>query len=306
MKFSIIIPTYNRADLLPKAIGSIQRQTYTHWELVIVDDGSTDNTAEIVKPYLADVRIKYIYQQNAERSAARNNGIKSATGDYICFLDSDDYYLPERLALLQSAITPHSDKTFFYSGICFEKNGIVTRSPIKAYQSGNVFDFLVSNVIGIPQVCMHKSIFGEQLFNPDITNGEDVELWLRVAQKHLPVYLEGQFTMVALDHDDRSVSIKNNGAARSLQTLQYIFAPERFGHKISRHVQQARISGCYVQIAYHHIYFKRRCKAVWYLLRAIAVHPSSAQTRFRMNILARLCLCFSWQSIFHLTEIDPD
>ena len=82
MKFSIIIPTYNRAAFLPKAIESVLAQTCTDWELIVVDDGSIDNTREVVAQY-NDKRITYIYQQNAERSAARNNGIQAYTGTSV-------------------------------------------------------------------------------------------------------------------------------------------------------------------------------------------------------------------------------
>ena len=104
MKFTIIIPTYNRAAFLPNAIESVLAQTYTNWELIVVDDGSTDNTKDVVSQY-SDSRIIYIYQQNAERSAARNNGIAHAKGDYVCFLDSDNVMLPNRLQLLSETIT---------------------------------------------------------------------------------------------------------------------------------------------------------------------------------------------------------
>jgi len=89
--FSIIIPTYNRASMIPKAIESVLQQTFVEWELIIIDDGSIDNTAEIVKTY-TDSRIKYIWQENQERSVARNKGISIAKGRYICFLDSDNKY----------------------------------------------------------------------------------------------------------------------------------------------------------------------------------------------------------------------
>lgn len=90
LHFSVIIPTYNRASMLPKAIESVLAQTYPNWELIIVDDGSTDNTKELVANFIEkDGRIKYIYQENAERSAARNNGIKNAKGEYICFLEQN-------------------------------------------------------------------------------------------------------------------------------------------------------------------------------------------------------------------------
>jgi len=96
--FSIIVPTYNRAHLISKAIESVIAQSFVNWELIIVDDGSTDKTMDLIASYQEkDTRIRYIYQENAERSAARNNGIDHAKGEYICFLDSDDYYLKKNL-----------------------------------------------------------------------------------------------------------------------------------------------------------------------------------------------------------------
>lgn len=98
-KVSIIIPTYNRADLLPRAIGSVINQTYKNWELIIVDDGSTDNSKEVISGYLkSEIRIKYLFELNSGgASAPRNLGISKASGEYITFLDSDDEYLPTNL-----------------------------------------------------------------------------------------------------------------------------------------------------------------------------------------------------------------
>src|SRR5687767_3103747 len=95
--FSIIVPTHNRASLIHTPIESVLRQTFSDWELIMVDDGSTDNTKQVIASY-TDPRIRYIHQQDLERSAARNNGIAQAKGQYICFLDDDDYYFPEHLA----------------------------------------------------------------------------------------------------------------------------------------------------------------------------------------------------------------
>ena len=91
-----IIPTYNRSNFIAAAIKSVLNQTYTNWELFIIDDGSTDNTKEVVSNF-NDPRILYKYQNNQERSAARNNGIKIAKGEWICFLDSDDAYKKHHL-----------------------------------------------------------------------------------------------------------------------------------------------------------------------------------------------------------------
>lgn len=95
-KFSVIIPTYNNAQYLVKAINSVLEQTYPAYEIIIVDDGSTDNTHQLVIDIFHDA-VKYIYQQNQGVSAARNNGAKAADGDWLTFLDSDDWYLPNRL-----------------------------------------------------------------------------------------------------------------------------------------------------------------------------------------------------------------
>ena len=89
--FSVVIPTYNRANMISGAIQSVLEQTFKNFELIIIDDGSTDQTAHVIAGF-SDERIKYNYQQNTERSQARNNGIKIASGRYICFLDSDDQY----------------------------------------------------------------------------------------------------------------------------------------------------------------------------------------------------------------------
>ena len=98
IKFSIILPTFNRANFITKAIESVINQTYKNWELIVIDDGSTDNTEEIIQKFIKkEKRITYYYQKNQERSAARNNGIKRAKGDYICFLDSDDLYYPTHI-----------------------------------------------------------------------------------------------------------------------------------------------------------------------------------------------------------------
>ncbi|MEL7221748.1 MAG: glycosyltransferase family 2 protein, partial [Bacteroidota bacterium] len=98
--FSIIIPTYNRAAYLPHAIKSVMDQVFADWELLIVDDGSTDDTRKVVQPFLSDERIRYHWQENRELNGARNTGVRLARGRYIAFLDDDDQYLVNHLSVL--------------------------------------------------------------------------------------------------------------------------------------------------------------------------------------------------------------
>jgi glycosyltransferase involved in cell wall biosynthesis len=96
-KVTVIIPTFNRADIIPRAINSIINQTYQNWELIIIDDGSTDNTKDIIKKFLKDKKVRYFYQDNGGVCSARNLGIRKATGEYIAFLDSDDEFLRRKI-----------------------------------------------------------------------------------------------------------------------------------------------------------------------------------------------------------------
>src|SRR5947209_609603 len=92
---SVIIPAYNYATYLPKAIDSVLKQRFTNYEIIVVDDGSTDNTADLIAKY--GDRVRYVYQKNAGLPSARNTGIKAARGDYVGFLDADDEWHPNFL-----------------------------------------------------------------------------------------------------------------------------------------------------------------------------------------------------------------
>src|SRR5262249_4967223 len=106
---SVILPTYNRADTIPRAIESVRNQTLQDWELLVVDDGSTDNTAELVTAlYASDPRVKLIRQENQGVSGARNTGMRASAGKYLAFIDSDDEFLPHHLELGSAFLETHS------------------------------------------------------------------------------------------------------------------------------------------------------------------------------------------------------
>ena len=128
--FSVILPTFNRADFLTESILSVIAQTYNNWELIIVDDGSTDNTKKLVNKYCEiDYRIKYFYQENSERSAARNFGTSKAKGNWVCFLDSDDKFHKSHLEEFHKLITENNFQEGLY--FCDVKNIVIQRKNFK-------------------------------------------------------------------------------------------------------------------------------------------------------------------------------
>jgi len=110
-KVSVIIPAYNQGLYLKEAIQSVLDQTYPNFDLVIVDDGSTDDTAEVVHRF-RDQRIRYIYQENRGLSAARNTGIQHSDGELLTFLDSDDLFFPDKLEVLVAELEQHPEVGF--------------------------------------------------------------------------------------------------------------------------------------------------------------------------------------------------
>jgi len=124
MKFSIITPTYNRADLIGRAIDSVIKQTYTNWEIIVIDDGSTDNTKEIIKTYLTDKRVRFItYPENRGVNHARNAGIDVATGSIIALLDSDDLLVEQALEKAKEFIETYPDYDIYFLGTKDQKTG---------------------------------------------------------------------------------------------------------------------------------------------------------------------------------------
>lgn len=118
MKVSVILCTYNRADLLPRAIASVLRQSYSNWELIIIDDGSTDATRSVIRHWLkVELRIRYFYQKNKGLAGARNAGMRKATGDVLTFLDSDDEYHPDHLNKRVRYLRRNVTVDFLHGGI---------------------------------------------------------------------------------------------------------------------------------------------------------------------------------------------
>jgi glycosyltransferase involved in cell wall biosynthesis len=184
--FSIIIPTYNHGHLIKRCLDSVITQTYQDWEVIIINNYSDDNTIELVEGY-RDSRIKLInYRNNGIIGASRNVGIKNAAGDWICFLDSDDWWYPEKLKICSNYINKYN---FIYHDLDVYKNGrqILKRKVGSRKLKGNIFlDLLVNgNAISNSSVVVNKNILlkiNGISEDRELILVEDYDCWLKISK----------------------------------------------------------------------------------------------------------------------------
>ncbi len=185
---SVIIPTYNRADLLPQAVESVLSQSYTDFELIVVDDGSTDSTQEVISEHR---KLKYLFQENLGVSAARNQGIRMARGRYICFLDSDDLWLNDKLKEQIRLMRDHPEIRVSYTDEIWMREGKRV-NPGKRHRkySGWILKRLLPLCLISPSsVMIERGVFAEVgLFDESLPVCEDYDLWLRIGSR-MPIYL---------------------------------------------------------------------------------------------------------------------
>ncbi len=202
-RFSIIVPTYNRAAFIRKTVDSVLRQTYRDFEIIIVDDGSTDDTANVVRE-MNDDRVRYIRQVNGERASARNRGIREARGEYVNFLDSDDVHYDFHLQKANEFVQKENPDVFHLGYDVKDPAGKVL-GTVADIQSVND-QILDGNMLSCNGVFARKDVFVQNPFNEDRTLSalEDWELWIRLSARydfrHLNVV-----TSTVIQHPERSV-----------------------------------------------------------------------------------------------------
>lgn len=198
---SVIISIYNKQRFIGRCIESVLSQTYTDWELLLIDDGSTDASAERIQSYLADQRIRYIYKENGGVSSARNRGIKEAKGEWIIYIDADDYFLPEALQILyDTAVNNHvliSVGNFF-----LEKND---RRYTACYgHSRTVKDnfrswYFMTCFPRAGAVLFHASVLKQHLFDEHLSRYEDAKSLFEIMRVYQLEYISKKVMVYSLD-----------------------------------------------------------------------------------------------------------
>ena len=252
---SVIIPTYNRGWIIKEAIDSVLSQDYVNFEPIVVDDGSTDITHEILNSYQKDITV--LRQNNQGVSAARNRGLAAASGRFIAFLDSDDFWLPQKLSRQVDFFHSNPDALICQTEEIWIRNNVRV-NPKKRHKkpSGMIFEPSLSLCLVSPSAVMIKrSLFEEVgLFDETLPACEDYDLWLRISCRH-PVHLiDTPLIIKRGGHDDqlsaspgldkfRIKAIKNVIESGLLSTAQYQAAIKTLKEKCAIYAAGCRKRG---------------------------------------------------------------
>lgn len=281
--FSVIIPSYNRAAHLGNVISSFLAQEYPFFELIIVDDGSKDNTEEVVRSF-TDKRIKYYFKNNGERGAARNFGAFNATGDYITFFDSDDIVYPYFLSHALKRLTQLGRPACYAQA--FE---LVTQLPktfppfIESEKISEINErLLTENILACNGVFLRKDIAGNFRFseNRKLSGSEDRFLWLQIAA-NFPFYYSETVCSCLVNHAGRGeLSIDPEKVQKRIDLLTFLLKTDKEIARFSSRSQKRILSSAYLLgaiklggfIAY-------KGKSYVYLMKAIFTFPTSVCRR---------------------------
>lgn len=219
MTFSVIMPLYNKAPYVEKAICSVLEQTYSHYELIVINDGSTDNSAEIAKKLLEGVtNAKFINQQNSGVATTRNNGVAIAKGEYVCFLDADDWWDVSFLQEMSLFIKEYPEAGIWGTNYWYVKRGM-TRVGVRCETGYINYPFVYKSQTSMPlwtgAVSMSKETFIKYGgFPVGIKLGEDFLLWTKIALERKVAFL------------NKPVAYYNNNVPATMRATRNLHKPE--------------------------------------------------------------------------------
>lgn len=294
--FSIVIPAYNRAHMIKETLESTFLQTYPNYEIIVVDDGSTDNTEEVVKS-INNTKVVYHKKINEERAVARNVGFNLAKGDYVTLLDSDDFLYPTHLEEAVKYIKANKQPEvirFDFDIVDSDKNVLQI-----AAMPDNINKKLINgNYMGCSGIIIKKEVAVRYPFNGDrnLSGSEDYELWMRLAAR-FKIHTPKIITCSLHSHEERSViyNIKKEPLIiRKDLLIQYAYA-DKVVNKIYGDKKNIFICNSLLYVSLHLAIARINRPSLSYLLKALSYNPFAIfdrrflgimKTLFNRNILA--------------------
>lgn len=294
---SVVVPSYNRARLIGKTLASLQKQAYGPYEILVIDDGSTDNTEAVVRQ-AADARTQYFRKENGERAAARNFGARAAKGAYINFFDSDDIALPNHLSEAAQLIQKHQNPEWFHLGYAWATPEGRIFKEVNNYQGATLNPIMANgNPLSCNGVFVRKDVILAHPFYEDrrLSASEDYELWLRLAAR-FPLYYSNVITSWVVDHDLRSVRTINGD--KLINRLQLFVQRLQQDETVLRYYGgdfKKIAADAYSYTALHLAEAPAaKQKSLHYLFRAFATYPGIVKNKRFYAILKNLLI--KWQS----------
>ena len=274
---SVVIPTFNQSAMLVEAVESVLAQTYENTEVIVVDDGSTDDTAARMAPYTESGRVRYLVQRNRRQAAARNAGIRASQGELIAFLDHDDLWAPKKLER-QVPLFERPEVGLVYSGaVEIDLDGnVLWEKGSEKFCRGRIFDrllfdhFITNSTVVVRRACLDRTgLLDEALFAV-----ADIHLWLRICHDY-----EADFV------PDLLVSCRRHGAnmkddLRLIPEQRYLALIDVFrlyGLDKSRPARWRRLNADHQFFLGYHERRKNRLKALGHYVRAMRFEPRWAQ-----------------------------
>ncbi len=281
---TVIIPTYNRAALIKETVTSVLEQTFSDFEVLIIDDGSTDNTKQIIDE-IKDDRIKYFHKNNGGVSSARNLGLKNAQGQFVCFLDSDDLWPRD---FLQSMMTHLRANPEYGAAYCMRTRLFDDGSTQPSYQkeffcSGQVTAKLFEKTfIQTSAICFRKKVLEGLFFDESLTNGEDVDVWLKVSTRTKFLFVPDiQITYRQQGPSDAAMfDSKNCNRIRVLERFYFKLGGDKY---VSRRTAMRKLGNAWRSAAKKAITAKCRKAAIELTVKAICYRPM--QIRLYLDLL---------------------
>lgn len=281
---SVIIPAYKAAKYIEETVRSVLNQTYSHFELIIVDDGSPDDQDQIIEKLCKeDSRIRYVKQENGGVSSARNHGFQLSTGSYIAFLDADDVWLPDNLASKVEFLNQNQHIGLVHSDLeqideKSERNG-----QVMSGKSGWLLNDLLawqSSCIPAPSSCVIRRSCLENVgvFDTQLSNNADQELWIRLAKE----YEIGRIKRVTWLYRIHAQNMHSNISLMESDTLYTFQKAKKAGNFKSKSFERACFANMYLILgASWWGDGKNKWKACQYALKALATSPTTCIQYYR-------------------------
>lgn len=278
---SVVIPTYNRAGEILRCINSVLQQTFKCFELIIVDDGSQDDTRKVVAA-IKDDRIRYIYKENGGVSSARNYGLDASGCEFVAFLDSDDEWEPQFLELCHKALINNPCVTVAYGrDKVVEKNKKVCRTrDSKMCKNGRVFAELFESFFAlVPCSMIRRSDLDGLRFNESMKNMEDVDFFLRLSSKKQFMFVPDAFL---LRHDTEGSLSKSGADFDRLSYFESLYEEKKADGLISRHRAHRKLAKLARSAGKKCERKKNMKEAAQYYKRGLTYNPLDLRCFFRL------------------------